>query len=60
MKLTNSLSLVNIPDPIFTKLEVLGVRNSAMIVQVKTCWATPSKSAADPISYTLIDNFRVS
>jgi len=58
--LNNSLTTgtpVNIPDPIYTKLTVLGIRNSAMVVQVKTCWATPSQSAADPTSYTLIDNF---
>merc|ERR1712003_13554 len=48
---------IAIPNPVYPKIQVLGVRSSAMHVQTERCWATPSSDSNNPISYLLIDNF---
>jgi len=48
---------IAIPNPVYSKLQVLGVRSSAMTVQLETCWATPTSDSNHLFSYMLIDNF---
>ena len=43
---------VEVPDPIYARLDLLA--NEDLVVQLKTCWATPSEDPHDDLSYVFI------
>lgn len=51
----NSCFAVSVPDPIYAKVEVKEVD---LNVQLRKCWATPSPSPTDPLSFVFIDDFQ--
>lgn len=46
---------VNVPEPIFVKLEIENVQS--LNLQVKRCWATPNDATDNEIQYVFIDEF---
>ena len=50
--------LVNVPDPIYSKVELQ--EGNDLVLQVSKCWATPTPNKDDANQYVFIDNFGVS
>ena len=46
--------IVEVPDPIYAQLALDTEDDSGLVVQLQTCWATPSDDADSETSYTFL------
>ena len=57
-KICSKIILVNVPDPIYSKVELQ--EGNDLVLQVSKCWATPTSNKDDVNQYVFIDNYGVS